>query len=74
MYYAIKFNTGEYWCGYNHVDTQIRKAVLYKSKKKAIETADDCMSRQKCFTGSAVKNIDSYTIVGVNIEEVILDD
>lgn len=33
--YVIKFNNKYYWCGYNKVDAQIRKAVIYKTRKIA---------------------------------------
>lgn len=68
--YVIKFNKKYYWCGYNHVDTQLRKAVIYNSKKMAISTAEDCLKRK-----SAIKTLEnfessaSYEIVEVELKE-----
>lgn len=39
--FAIKFNGKYYWCGYNKVDTQIRKAVIYKTRKIAEKVLKD---------------------------------
>ena len=68
--YVIKFNKKYYWCGYNHVDTQLRKAMIYNSKKIAISTAEDCLKRK-----SAIKNLEqfessvSYEIVELELRE-----
>ena len=68
--FVIKFNNKYYWCGYNHVDTQLRKAVIYSSKKMAISAAEDCLKRK-----SAIKNLEqfessvSYEIVEVELRE-----
>lgn len=38
--YIVKNKNGEYFCGYNHWDKQLRKAKLYVSKKYAEEAAN----------------------------------
>ena len=39
--FAIKNKYGNYYCGYNRWDSQLRKATLYHSYKHAVETRDD---------------------------------
>lgn len=39
--YAVKSITGEYWCGMNHWDKQLRMARLYNSIKYASLVLDD---------------------------------
>ena len=73
--YVIKFNNKYYWCGYNHVDTQLRKAVIYNSKNIAISAAEDCLKRK-----SAIKSLEqfessvSYEIVEVELREREIED
>lgn len=38
--YVVQFNDGTYWCGYNTVDKQIRKAKIYTSLNYAKESGD----------------------------------
>lgn len=38
--YVVKNKNGEYFCGYNQWDKQLRKSKLYVSKKYAEETAN----------------------------------
>ena len=66
--FAIKFNDGYYWCGYNNSDKQLRKAVLYKSIKVAEETAKDCMNRTEYIRPYGNKIV-SYEIVEITIVE-----
>lgn len=68
--YVIKFNKKYYWCGYNTTDTQLRKAVIYKSKKMAIDTAEDCLRRKSCIRRLAEYEDEvSYEIVEIEIKE-----
>lgn len=67
--YAIKFDNGNYWCGYNTSDKQLRKAVLYKSIKLAEQMAKDCMTRTK-YIRPFDETIKSYKVVKVEIKEV----
>lgn len=39
--FAVKARSGEYYCGYNVWDTQIRKAKLYHQYKMAEAMRDD---------------------------------
>lgn len=39
--FAVKNEYGCYYCGYNTWHSQVRKALLYRSYKKAVETRDD---------------------------------
>lgn len=39
--FAVKTRTGEYFCGYNKWDTQIRKAKLYHWYSMVKEIRDD---------------------------------
>ena len=41
--YVIRFNTGVYWCGYNAVSPQLRKAKVYTSVKQAHKVAEDVL-------------------------------
>lgn len=66
--FAIKFNDGYYWCGYNNSDKQLRKAVLYKSIKMAEETAKDCMTRVE-YIRPYDNKIVSYEIIEITIAE-----
>ena len=45
--YAVKSITGEYWCGMNYWDKQLRKARLYNSIKYASLTLNDHRFRDK---------------------------
>ena len=38
---AVKSKNGEYYCGYNQWDKQIRKAKLYRDVKMAEKTKND---------------------------------
>ena len=68
--FVIKFNDKYYWCGYNHADTQLRKAVIYKSEKMAKEIAEDCLKRSHFFTSiQSLEEPVSYKIVEIEIRE-----
>ena len=41
LYFAIKSEYGNYYCGYNSWDKQLRKATLYRSYKQAVNARDD---------------------------------
>lgn len=61
--YVIKFDNGDYYCGYNHTSKQLRKALIYKSLKYANDAATDFKIRNDKL------NL-SYKIVEVEIKEV----
>ena len=63
--YAVKFNNGLYWCGYNTADKQIRKAKIYTSIKYAQEADLDCLSRRKAINLTA----DGFKVVEVELKE-----
>lgn len=64
QHYAIQFESGMYYIGYNNVDIQLRKAKLYNSTKYAHEAAQDYMKR--CNKSSNPANhIKSYRLVTV---------
>lgn len=60
--YVIKTPSGAYYCGYNTIDPQLRKAKIYHSKRYALE-AIDSMKESKCY-----KDIE-FTLVRVKIIE-----
>ena len=68
--YVIKFDNGLYWCGYNKADMQIRKAVIYKSIKKAFEVGKDCLNRKEyIFPRTLMSNVKDFKIVSVSLKE-----
>ncbi len=56
--YVVQFNDSTYWCGYNTVDKQIRKAKIYTSLKYAKEAGDRALE---------YLNKDSYKILKVEL-------
>lgn len=67
--FVIKFKNNEtygYWTGYNRIDIQLRKAVIYNSLKMAISTAEDCLKRKSCFSNQPDL---TYEIVEVELFE-----
>lgn len=69
--FVIKFNDKYYWCGYNKVDTQIRKAVIYKTKEAARAVLKDCLSRYEVITGwdNPDEGLDTFKVVEVELKE-----
>lgn len=67
--YVIRFNNGTFWCGYNTIDKQIRKAVIYSSIKYAKEAANDVLQNQQRLKKNKKANlpIKSYQILEVDI-------
>ena len=63
--YAVKFNNGLYWCGYNTADKQIRKAKIYTSIKYAQEAGLDCLSRKRIIN----LGTDGFKVVEVELKE-----
>lgn len=63
--YVIQFDNGMYWCGYNHLDKQLRKAVVYSSLKHARQSADDVMKRKRTIIG--LGKVQSYKMLEVEI-------
>lgn len=45
--YVLKNSQGMYFCGYNTVDTQLRKAQIYHSLKYAEKTKDELNTRNR---------------------------
>ena len=45
--YVIMFNTGTYWCGLNTVSSQLRKANVFTSVKKAMEAGERALANYK---------------------------
>lgn len=66
--FVIKFSNGGYWTGYNRLDSQLRKAVVYNSLKMAISTAEDCLKRKSCFTNTDL----TYEIVEIEMKEKVV--
>ena len=63
-HFAIQFDSGLYYIGYNNVDVQLRKAKLYNSPKYAEAAATDYMKR--CNKSSnPVNHIKYYRLVTV---------
>lgn len=70
--YIIQFDNGAYWCGYNTIDTQIRKAVIYSSLKQANQIAKSILKapqRLKKYSNKYLP-IKSYQIFEVDIKKV----
>ena len=65
--YIIKTPSGAYYCGYNTIDPQLRKAKIYHSKRYALE-AIDSLKKSKCY-----KDIE-FALVRVKIMEDDEDD
>lgn len=67
--YVVKFDNGTYLCGYNTIDAQIRKAVIYASIKYAKEAAEDVMKNQQRLKKNKKVSlpIKSYQILEVDI-------
>lgn len=64
--YVVKFDNETYWCGYNTIDTQIRKAVIYASIKYAKEAANDVLQNQQRIKKANLP-IKSYQILEIDI-------
>lgn len=45
--YVIQFNNGLYWCGYNSVSSQLRKAKIYTNIKMVKDSANEALKRYK---------------------------
>lgn len=67
--YVVKFDNETYWCGYNTINTQIRKAVIYSSTKHAKEVANDVLRNQQRLKKNKKVSlpIKSYQILEVDI-------
>jgi hypothetical protein len=61
--YVIKTTTGAYYCGYNNIDGQLRKAKIYHSLRYA---QDAIKSLQK---SERFRNFE-FIIINVEIREV----
>ena len=64
--YVIKTTTGAYYCGYNTIDVQLRKAKIYHSLRYA---QDAIKSLQK---SARFRNFE-FIIINVEIREVKKD-
>lgn len=58
--YVIETTSGAYYCGYNSLDPQLRRAKIYHSKRYALE-AIDSLKRSKCYKDT------EFTLVRVKI-------
>ena len=68
--YVVKFDNGLYWCGYNKVSDQIRKARIYNSTKYAREAGLDCISRRNYISPyNLMSEAVSFQIVEVELKE-----
>lgn len=67
--FVIKFNGKYYWCGYNKVDTQIRKAVIYKTRKIAESVLKDLVKNFTPRLQGQVGKLLTSEIVEVGLEE-----
>ena len=69
-FYVILFDTGLYWCGYNTVSSQLRKAKIYTNLKKADEAAIEAINRYSVTNKLDTKNADiakAYSIMSINV-------
>ena len=71
--YVVIFDTDLYWCGNNQVSSQLRKAKIYTSLKKAIEAANDALRRYSYTSKLDTKNASvatSFRILEVQLSIV----
>lgn len=69
--YVIKFDNNLYWCGYNHADKELRKAIIYKSIKQAVAAAEDCLIRRvNIYPQNLMAIVKTYKIIKIEIKEV----
>lgn len=72
--FVIKFynEDGEYsyYAGYNNFSKQLRQAKIYVIKERAIEVAEDLITRKYCYTQKPVF-IGTYNIVEVELHEKV---
>lgn len=67
--FVIKFNGKYYWCGYNKVDTQIRKAVIYKTRKIAESVLKDLVKNFTPRLQGQVGKLLTSEIIEVELKE-----
>lgn len=66
--YVIKYANGQYFCGLNQFDKQLRKAKIYTSKKWITEVAEELKTRKR-YNQKVAPTLE-YKIVKVEIKEV----
>ena len=64
--YVLKNSDGMYFTGYNHADSQLRKALIYHSEKYATNSADDINSNENRMPSAK----HDFKLVEIEIREV----